>query len=52
MVVYPREGQSIEECAHQIDLQNRLLAWYEKYPRRAASLRSARVTGYPEVILR
>jgi dipeptidyl aminopeptidase/acylaminoacyl peptidase len=31
MVVYPREGHSIEERAHQIDLQNRVLAWYEKY---------------------
>jgi hypothetical protein len=44
VVVYPREGHSIEERAHQIDLQNRVLAWYEKYPRRGASLRSARVT--------
>jgi dipeptidyl aminopeptidase/acylaminoacyl peptidase len=31
MVVYPREGHSIEERAHQIDFQKRVLAWYEKY---------------------
>jgi len=31
MVVYPREGHSIEERAHQIDFQNRVLAWYAKY---------------------
>jgi len=31
MVVYPREGHSIEERAHRIDLQNRVLAWYAKY---------------------
>jgi dipeptidyl aminopeptidase/acylaminoacyl peptidase len=31
MVVYPREDHSIQERAHQIDLQNRMLAWYAKY---------------------
>jgi dipeptidyl aminopeptidase/acylaminoacyl peptidase len=31
MVVYPREGHSIEERAHQIDFQKRVLAWYEKH---------------------
>lgn len=31
MVVYPREGHSITERAHQIDFQNRVLAWYTKY---------------------
>jgi dipeptidyl aminopeptidase/acylaminoacyl peptidase len=31
MVVYPREGHVIQERAHQIDFQNRVLAWYEKY---------------------
>lgn len=30
-VVYPREGHSIAERAHQIDFQNRVLAWYAKY---------------------
>jgi dipeptidyl aminopeptidase/acylaminoacyl peptidase len=31
MVVYPREGHSIEERAHQIDFQTRVLAWYDKH---------------------
>ena len=31
LVVYPREGHSIEERAHQIDFQKRMLAWYEKH---------------------
>jgi dipeptidyl aminopeptidase/acylaminoacyl peptidase len=31
MVVYPREGHSIEERAHQIDFQKRVLEWYEKH---------------------
>ena len=31
MVVYPREGHSIEERAHQIDFQRRVLAWYDKH---------------------
>jgi dipeptidyl aminopeptidase/acylaminoacyl peptidase len=31
MVVYPREGHSIQERAHQIDFQNRVLAWYAKH---------------------
>jgi dipeptidyl aminopeptidase/acylaminoacyl peptidase len=31
MVVYPREGNSIEERAHQIDFQKGMLAWYEKH---------------------
>jgi len=31
MVVYPREGHSIEERAHQIDFQMRVLAWYDKH---------------------
>jgi dipeptidyl aminopeptidase/acylaminoacyl peptidase len=31
MVVYPREGHSIEERAHQIDFQKRVLAWFDKH---------------------
>jgi dipeptidyl aminopeptidase/acylaminoacyl peptidase len=31
MVVYPREDHSIQERSHQIDFQNRMLAWYAKY---------------------
>jgi len=31
MVVYPREDHWIQERAHQIDFQNRMLAWYAKY---------------------
>jgi dipeptidyl aminopeptidase/acylaminoacyl peptidase len=31
MVVYPREGHGLNERAHQIDFQRRVLAWYEKH---------------------
>jgi dipeptidyl aminopeptidase/acylaminoacyl peptidase len=31
MVAYPREGHVMQERAHQIDFQNRVLAWYAKY---------------------
>jgi dipeptidyl aminopeptidase/acylaminoacyl peptidase len=31
MVVYPREGHSLVERAHQIDFQRRVLAWFDKY---------------------
>jgi dipeptidyl aminopeptidase/acylaminoacyl peptidase len=31
MVVYPREGHSIRERAHQEDLQNRVLAWFDRH---------------------
>ncbi|HQX62711.1 MAG TPA: prolyl oligopeptidase family serine peptidase, partial [Thermomicrobiales bacterium] len=30
-VTYPREGHSIRERKHQIDLMNRVIAWYERY---------------------
>jgi dipeptidyl aminopeptidase/acylaminoacyl peptidase len=31
MVVYPREGHNIQEYAHQLDLQKRVLAWFDKH---------------------
>jgi len=31
MVVYPREGHSLRERAHQVDLQKRALAWFERF---------------------
>jgi len=31
MVVYPREGHNIQEYAHQLDLQKRVVAWFNKY---------------------
>jgi dipeptidyl aminopeptidase/acylaminoacyl peptidase len=31
MAVYPREGHSIDEPLHQLDLQNRVLAWFDRY---------------------
>jgi dipeptidyl aminopeptidase/acylaminoacyl peptidase len=31
LVVYPREGHSTRERAHQIDLCRRALAWYDQY---------------------
>jgi dipeptidyl aminopeptidase/acylaminoacyl peptidase len=31
MVVYPREGHSLDEPAHQIDFQKRVLAWFDKH---------------------
>jgi dipeptidyl aminopeptidase/acylaminoacyl peptidase len=31
MVVYPREGHSIEERAHQLDLQDRALNWFDSH---------------------
>ena len=31
MVVYPREGHSIEEYGHQLDVQKRILAWFNKH---------------------
>lgn len=30
-VTYPREGHGIRERKHQIDLMNRVIAWYERY---------------------
>ena len=31
LVVYPREGHGINEYAHQIDVQRRMLAWFDKH---------------------
>ncbi len=31
LVVYPREGHGIREEKHQIDVLNRVIAWYEKH---------------------
>ena len=31
MVVYPREGHSIQEYAHQLDVQKRVVAWFDKH---------------------
>jgi dipeptidyl aminopeptidase/acylaminoacyl peptidase len=31
MVVYPREGHNLVERAHQIDIQTRVLAWFDRH---------------------
>jgi dipeptidyl aminopeptidase/acylaminoacyl peptidase len=31
LVVYPREGHNIQEYAHQLDIQERLVAWFDKH---------------------
>ena len=31
MVVYPREGHNIQEYAHQLDIQKRVVAWFDKH---------------------
>jgi dipeptidyl aminopeptidase/acylaminoacyl peptidase len=31
MVVYPRERHSIQERGHQLDVQRRMLAWFDKH---------------------
>jgi dipeptidyl aminopeptidase/acylaminoacyl peptidase len=31
MVVYPREGHGIRERAHQIDIQRRVVAWFDRF---------------------
>jgi dipeptidyl aminopeptidase/acylaminoacyl peptidase len=31
MVVYPREGHNLEEPAHEVDFQKRVLAWFDKH---------------------
>ena len=33
MVVYPREGHTIREYSHQLDVQKRTLAWFNKHLR-------------------
>jgi dipeptidyl aminopeptidase/acylaminoacyl peptidase len=41
MVVYPREGHSIREREHQEDLQERVLAWFDRHLKEAVGSRSA-----------
>ena len=31
LVVYPREGHSIQEYSHRIDMQKRMLSWFDKH---------------------
>jgi dipeptidyl aminopeptidase/acylaminoacyl peptidase len=31
MLVYPREGHNIQEYTHQLDVQKRVLAWFDKH---------------------
>ena len=31
LVIYPRERHSIQEYAHRIDVQKRMLAWFDKH---------------------
>lgn len=31
MVVYPREGHSLQEYGHQLDIQRRVIAWFDKH---------------------
>ena len=31
LVVYPREGHAIQEYRHQLDIQKRVVAWFDKY---------------------
>jgi len=31
MVVYPREGHNLQEYAHQLDVQRRVIAWFDKH---------------------
>ena len=31
MVVYPREGHGLQEYAHQLDVQKRVIAWFDKH---------------------
>lgn len=41
LVIYPREGHSIQEYPHRIDLQRRMLAWFDRYLKRPRSTRPA-----------
>jgi dipeptidyl aminopeptidase/acylaminoacyl peptidase len=34
LVVYPREGHGIQEYGHQVDLQKRVVAWFDKHLKR------------------
>jgi dipeptidyl aminopeptidase/acylaminoacyl peptidase len=31
LIVYPREGHNIQEYAHQLDIQKRVVAWFDKH---------------------
>ena len=31
LVVYPREGHSIQEPLHRVDVQKRMLGWFDKH---------------------
>ncbi len=31
LVVYPREGHSLQEYSHRIDMQKRMLSWFDKH---------------------
>lgn len=31
LVIYPREGHSIQEYSHRIDIQKRMLAWFDRH---------------------
>src|SRR3989442_252452 len=31
MVIYPREGHNIQEYSHQLDVQKRVVAWFDKH---------------------
>ena len=31
MIVYPREGHSLQEYSHQLDMQKRVIAWFDKH---------------------
>ena len=31
LVIYPREGHNIQEYAHQLDVQKRVVAWFDKH---------------------
>jgi dipeptidyl aminopeptidase/acylaminoacyl peptidase len=30
-VIYPRERHNIQEYSHRLDLQKRMLAWFDKH---------------------
>ena len=31
LIIYPREGHSIQEYGHQLDVQQRVIAWFDKH---------------------
>ena len=31
LVIYPREGHNLQEYAHQLDVQKRVIAWFDKH---------------------